>query len=513
MTIGKIALPSKVNTANQMNGIHKKNSMMKKALRYCCFFVFLLISAQLSAQTVQDALRLSTFDWSGTARAAAVGGGMGALGADFSVASTNPAGLAWFRSSDFTITPTLWAYNTDAQLQNGTSSSTSTNGNRFGLDNFGIVVANQPMRSVDWRSSNFAIGLNRLANFNQTFEYSGQSLGSRMDRFAELANSNGIDDLYEASVAFDALGLIDDNGTFRTDIERNPDAPISKTQTVTTTGSINELVFSLAGNYQEKIMIGLTLGIPFVNLTDNRVYRETDPGDDIPVFEAMQFEENLRTTGAGINLKLGLIYRINQMSRVGLAIHTPTAYSLEDSYETQMQYDYSENGLQSGFAQSPADVLPFEYTLVTPWRFIGSAGFIINKSGFISGDIEWVNYGGARFRYQDFPTAEQEINDDIQDGLASALNIRVGGEFVYEMLRFRAGIGLLQAGITDNSDIQQVYSAGVGYRRNAFSIDAAYRLQTGDDTFTPYQITNGIEQSVAKDFTNNRIIVTLGLKF
>ena len=487
--------------------------MMKRVLRYCCACMFLLINSQLSAQTVQDALRLSTFDWSGTARSAAVGGSMGALGADFSVASTNPAGLAWFRSSDFTITPTLWAYNTGAQLENGTSSITSTNGNKFGLDNFGIVVANQPMRSVNWRSSNFAIGLNRLANFNQVFEYNGESLGSRMDRFAELANANGIDDLFEASVAFDALGLIDDNGVYRTDIERNPDAPIAKTQTVTTSGSVNELVFSMAGNYQEKIMLGLTLGVPFVNLTDNRVYRETDPGDAIPVFEAMQFEENLRTTGAGINLKLGMIYRINQMSRVGLAIHTPTAYSLQDAYETQMQYDYNENGLQSGNARSPSDVLPFEYTLVTPWRFIGSAGFIINRSGFISGDIEWVNYGGARFRYQDFASAEQEINDEIQDGLASALNIRVGGEFVYQMLRFRAGIGLLQTGITDLSGLNQIYSAGIGYRRNAFSIDAAYRLQTGEDTFTPYNTTNALEQSVAKDFTNNRIIVTLGLKF
>lgn len=487
--------------------------MMKQVLRSLCAFLVLLTTSQLSAQTVQDALRLSTFDWSGTARAAAVGGSMGALGADFSVASTNPAGLAWFRTSDFTITPSLWAFNTEAELNTGTSNVMSTNGNKFGLDNFGIVVANQPFRSMNWRSSNFAIGLNRLANFNQTFEYSGSSVGSRMDRFAELANSSGIDDLYEASIAFDALGLIDDNGVFRTDMERNPNASISKTQTVTTTGGINELVFSIAGNYRDKIMLGVTLGVPFVNLTDRRVYRETDPSDEVPVFEAMQFEENLRTTGAGVNLKLGMIYRINQMSRVGLAIHTPTAFSLQDAYDTQMQYDYNEGGLQSGFARSPSDILPFEYTLVTPWRIIGSAGFIINKSGFISGDIEWVNYGGARFRYQDFPTAEQEINDDIQDGLNNALNIRVGGEYVYQMLRFRGGIGLLQAGITDNSDIQQVYSAGVGYRRNAFSIDAAYRLQTGEDTFIPYTTTNAPEQSVAKNFTNNRIIITLGLKF
>lgn len=487
--------------------------MMKKVLRYCCAGLFLLSTSFLSAQTVQDALRLSTFDWSGTARSAAVGGSMGALGADFSVASTNPAGLGWFRSSDFTITPSLWAYTTEARLETGTSNANSTNGNKFGLDNFGLVVANQPMRSLNWRTSNFAIGLNRLANFNQTFEYSGESVGSRMDRFAELANANGIDDLFEASVAFDALGLIEDNGVYRTDIERNPNAPVSKTQTVTTSGGINELVFSIAGNYQDRIMLGVTLGIPFINLTDNRVYRETDPGGQIPVFEAMQFEENLRTTGAGINLKLGMIYRINQMSRVGLAIHTPTAFSLQDAYETQMQYDYQEGGLQSGFAQSPSDILPFEYTLVTPWRFIGSAGFIINKSGFISGDIEWVDYGGARFRYQDFATAEQEINDEIQNDLTGALNIRVGGEFVYQMLRLRGGIGLLQAGITDNSDIKQVYSAGVGYRRNAFSIDAAYRLQTGEDTFIPYTTSSAPEQSVAKNFTNNRVIVTLGLKF
>lgn len=483
-----------------------------KILRAFCVGILLFLGSHLSAQTVQDALRLSTFDWSGTARAAGAGGSMGALGADFSVASTNPAGLAWFRSSDFTITPTLWMYDTDASLQNGNNPMVNTNGSKFGLDNFGIVISNTP-NSMNWRTSNIAIGFNRLANFNQTFEYRGESLGSRMDRFAELANTGGIDDLFEASLAFDALGLIDDNGTYRTDFEQNPDALVDKTQTVTTTGSINELVFSMAGNYQEKIMIGFTLGIPFVTLTDNRVYRETDPDDEVPFFEAMQFEENLRTTGAGINLKLGLIYRLNQMTRLGLAIHSPTAFALDDAYDTQMQYDYSDNGLQSGFATSPADVLPFEYSLVTPWRFIGSGGFIINRSGFISADIEWVNYGGARFRYPDFATAEQEVNDEIQEGLTSALNIRVGGEFVYDVFRFRGGIGLLQSGSESDTDLRQVYSLGAGFRRNAFSLDAAYRLQTGSDPFTPYRTTSAPEQSVAKDFTNNRIILTLGFKF
>lgn len=488
-----------------------QNKKTMKIFRAFSVLMILSITCPLSAQTAQDALRLSTFDWSGTARAAGTGGSMAALGADFSVASTNPAGLAWFRSSDFTITPTLWMHQTDATLQNGNNGPVNESGSKFGLDNFGLVIANVP-NSARWRTSNMAIGLNRLANFNQIFTFEGRSLGSRMDRFAELANSGGLDD-YEAGVAFDALGLIDDNGIYRTDMELNPDALVFKEQTVTTSGSINELLFSIAGNYEEKIMIGITFGLPFINLTDKRVYRETDLDDEVPFFEAMQFEENLRTTGAGINIKLGLIYRINQLARVGLAIHSPTAYALEDAYDTQMQYDYTDNGLQSGFATSPVDQLPFEYGLVSPWRFIGSAGFIINKWGFISADIEWVNYGSARFRYQDFASAETEVNNAIQNELNSALNIRVGGELAYDIFRFRGGIGLLKSGTLEDTNFRQVYSLGAGFRWKSLFMDAAYRLQTGERTFFPYTTTNAPEQSVLTAADNNRFILTLGFKF
>ncbi len=70
--------------------------------------VAILITPLLQAQNVNDALRYSAFDFSGTARFAAVGGALGPLGADIGVAGTNPAGLSLFRRSEFTVTPAIF---------------------------------------------------------------------------------------------------------------------------------------------------------------------------------------------------------------------------------------------------------------------------------------------------------------------------------------------------------------------------------------------------------------------
>jgi hypothetical protein len=57
-------------------------------------------------QTSSDALRYSYLHpVTGTARTIGIGSSIGALGGDFSSVSINPAGIAMYRSSEFTITP------------------------------------------------------------------------------------------------------------------------------------------------------------------------------------------------------------------------------------------------------------------------------------------------------------------------------------------------------------------------------------------------------------------------
>ncbi len=67
--------------------------------------VFLLSSYISFSQTPEDALRLSWFQQRGTARNQAIGGAMVSLGGDATASHVNPAGLAFFKTSDLILTP------------------------------------------------------------------------------------------------------------------------------------------------------------------------------------------------------------------------------------------------------------------------------------------------------------------------------------------------------------------------------------------------------------------------
>lgn len=57
------------------------------------------------AQNEEDALRYSNVHLLGTARYMGLSGAYGAIGADFSTLSSNPAGIGLYRRSEFSITP------------------------------------------------------------------------------------------------------------------------------------------------------------------------------------------------------------------------------------------------------------------------------------------------------------------------------------------------------------------------------------------------------------------------
>ena len=86
--------------------------------------------------------------------------------------------------------------------------------------------------------------------------------------------------------------------------------------------------------------------------------------------------DHLNDYGVGINIKFGLIYRITDWLRIGAAIHSPTFYHVNRSYQRDsirfIQWQYV-----------PCDIISpisnFTYNLQTPAHYIGSAAFIIGK--------------------------------------------------------------------------------------------------------------------------------------
>jgi hypothetical protein len=347
-------------------------------------------------------------------------------------------------------------------------------------------------------------------------------VGSITERWRDLAQGYTPDQLgFEDGLAYDAEAIYNyepdnDNTLYYNDIAANES--VFRKQNVNRKGAYNELVLSYAGNYKERLMIGATLGIPFVRYEETKTYMEmvTDPTN--VVFNELTYVERLKTSGAGINLKLGMILRLSQMFRIGAAIHTPTGLGLKDSYSSTLDYSYTlDDVINSKSATSPDG--SFEYRMRTPWRLIGSAGLVFGKSGFLTAEVEYLDYKNAKFNFNNSSDGgddayEAELNQQIDDKLNSALNIRLGGEYALDKFRFRGGYSILQSPYADGFDPIGTLSLGLGaWWSEDFFMDVAYRRQVSEGTYSPYLYQGAPAQVVSQNITRNQFLMTLGFKF
>ncbi len=494
--------------------------------RYFLPTLIIFMSAQMFAQTVSDVLKYSYLRPSGTARYLGTGGAMGALGADFSTASSNPAGLALFRSNELTITPGIKFARTDASLPDNVNFEDDKSA--FGFDNIGLVFNTTP-RASRWKTFNVGIGFNRQNNYNQSIFYQGDAEGTIMNGFYNeiqqtIANGGTENDFdgfgaglaWATGAVYDPIPFPEDDILEATyDFIGNEEANIGRSQTLTTFGGMNEMVLSFAGNYDEKLMIGATIGVPFVNYRLEGEYQESDPTDQVGSFDNLTYTEYLRTEGIGINLKLGAIYKIDQMFRLGVAFHTPTALGLTDNFSNTFTYYYTVNGISYGGEPALSPDGTFDYKLRTPWRAIASAGVILRKHGFISADVEWVDYSANRYNLtSNAPTTddelyERQLNTGIGRAFQQTMNIRLGGELALDQFRLRAGVNLNGKPEQDADGFNTSFTLGAGVHTGAFFLDLGYRRSTGTGSVTPYFSA----PTAVTDNVSNDIALTLGFKF
>jgi len=485
----------------------------------------LLVAAPAFAQLAEDVLRYSYLQPGGTARYLGAGGAFGALGAEYSSLSNNPAGLAMFRSNELVFTPSLKFSRTEAALPNGpTSEDTKSN---FGFDNVGFIFNTTPTNSK-WKTFNVGIGLNRLNNFHQSVYYEGSANGTILTGFfadaQPILDGGGTnDDLdpFGSQLAAKAGAIYFQNDVASYDFIDNPNAAVDRSHSLTTSGRMNELVLSFAGNYDEKLMIGATVGVPFVNYRLDGEYRESDPGGAVggavPYFDNLIYTEYLRTEGVGVNLKLGVAYRVSQALRLGVAFHTPTFLKLTDHYSNTFTYDYDPNdgdGIVRG-VEEPSPEGISDYRLRTPFRAIGSAAVLFKKYGFLSADVEYVDYSANAYNFTaDINSSQNQadervVNGRIQDIYRPTANVRVGGEVVLDDFRLRAGVNLLGKPEADETGFNMAYTAGAGIHGESFYLDLGYRLSKGSGFVQPYAGA----PTAATSSTSNEILLTLGFKF
>jgi len=485
----------------------------------------ILITSGLTGQSINDVLRYSQLQYNSTARYAGVAGAFGALGADLSSASVNPAGIAEFRKSEFVIGLGAGLGSNTATLSGNSTDDSSTG---FKLSHLGVVITSNPL-NFDTKTFNIAIGINNLVSFNDQISYGAFNSGTRVERWLELANGSRIDELgaFEAGLAYDAEAILvnDDEITYRSDFDLDFNAEVDRSETIERKGGINEIYLAVASNKKNKFSWGLGLGIPIINFTETKIYREEDSANNVDFFNNLLWEESLSITGAGVNLKGGIIYKFTPQVRFGASIQSPTLYTIMDDYNTDVTYGFNFDNVDQSRTAGTNFTEPFEYQLSTPWRTSAGLSYIYKFGevlGFISGDVEYVNYkSGSIDLAANSNNPEDQLNSDdinrqLDNETTSVLNYRVGAELAYKYIRLRGGAALTTGPWIDADRIDNGinFSGGIGYRGDKFYVDASYTIRPSTSRYEPYQlVADQFEQKVSIDSNSSFVNLTFGSKF
>ncbi len=474
--------------------------------------IALLSISALQAQNDIDAMRYSQLTFGGTARFASMAGSMGALGGDISTLSFNPAGIAIFKKTEVSITPSVFSQTTTSTYNSNTSSDSKLN---FNLGNIGLVASINLMSDKNtsgWENINFGFGYNRTNNFHNRMDIQGNNkTSSLLDVFVTNANghTSANFDKFSTDLAWQTylFNPSTDSTAYLQYTHVVPNYGIKQKKSVETSGSMGETVISFGGNYKSKIYLGGTIGIVRVRYNELSTYEEIDEKDTIPNFKSFTYGQDLATSGNGVNLKLGAIIRPNDWFRVGVAIHTPTSLNLKDSYSSSMKSNLDGVSYDTVSPQGS-----FDYRVTTPFRAIGSLGFIINKMAILNVDYEYVDYSYAQLHSS--PNVFSDVNKVIRDKYTSTGNLRVGGEVRLDPIAIRVGYALYGSPFKANENknaSRSSYTAGIGYRQDYYFIDFAY-VHTQYTEFN-YLYTTPKATSVENKYKNSSFMLSLGFRF
>lgn len=491
------------------------------------------------AQEPADALRYSWLTQNGTARNQAIGGAGVSLGGEFSSLFINPAGLGFYKTNEFVITPGYSLKNYTSTYKNNPATSSNNN---FNLGASGLLFSSStPDKKT--RSFTFAMGVNRIADFNKHIYYKGSNTtSSYSEKYLEELVNNNVTDPNHAATDFPG-GASEAFNTYLIDTVRaadgsvsgyrslaNPSFGLMQENTINTSGGITDVSLGGGINLKEKLYFGLSLSFDFLNYNRDAHYKETDvSGISTNNFNYFESNETLNTKGIGGNAIFGMIYKPVEDVRLGLTLQIPTNYELTDKYSAEIVTDlegYGGAGIkrQSSNDLNNGQLLETKYNFNSPFKAIAGASYIFhevenvkNQRGFITADVEYINYKGANFKASD--NSDQaatdyysSLNKVIDNLYKNAFNFRLGGEIKFNTVMFRLGGAYYGNPYKNESANLYKVSGGLGYRNKGIFIDLTYVYSINKDIHYPYLLQDKTNSAASIKNNASNIIVTIGFK-
>jgi len=494
--------------------------MMKKIY---LFAVMAMSAIQLQAQSVSldtyMGAQLATEDLNGTARYVGMGGAMEALGAEISTMSTNPAGIGLFRRSQVAGSFGLVSQSEGKSFQDGSKTSAS-------FDQLGVVFSTRTgMHSY----VNFGFNFHKNRNFNHVLSAAARAVnGSSQNRQTTIKGIRGdLDSNYGFSQVDDLyMKLIEDEegNVYTYDAA---DYQFDRAQT----GYIGEYDFNISGNINNRVYLGMTVGLKDVHYNGYTEYSE----NLIPLYDDVDYvgmKDDHRITGYGFDIKAGIIVRPVEDSpfRIGASVSSPTFYKLTTRNISSIS---DIIGLQKE-VRSDAD-----FRFNTPWKFGLSMGHTVGNYLALGVSYEYADYATNDMRsitgsgytwdgYYENSSSDQIVKRHTENTLRGVSTLKVGAEYKIDpTVSVRVGYNYVSpmyretgvrdltlntpatymASTTDYTNWKETHrlTAGVGFAFDQFRLDLAYQYSMRSGDFYPYM--NRISAQYIDAFTEE--VVTL----
>ena len=492
------------------------------------------------AQETYENTKLIDNDLNGTARYVGMGGAMEALGADLSTIGTNPAGLGLFRKGKADLSFGL-------VNQTGMNKFNSPSKTNMSFDQIGVVfnLSKTPNASI-----NIGFNYHKSRNFDQLLNAANTLNNASQNKLTYQKYRNQVfkerkDLTYSQLDALYMDNLLYDNRTKK--YYNFPATGYLYNQE--NKGYIGEYDMNLSANLNDRVYLGLTMGIHDVHYKGYAEYTENfvPNANNIP---GLTLNDSREITGTGFDVKLGAIVRPMAESpfRLGAYIHTPVWYDLTTSNYTV---------LTDGTAR-PNVGETYDFRVNTPWKFGLSAGTTLADRIALGATYEYAAYNAMQTRIKDGGTYDwyygtyyesshndRAMNNHTEDALKGQHTLKLGAEArITDHFSLRAGYNYLSALYKDaavkdgslnspgtyyasstsyvNWKDTNRFTFGLGWNVWRFNIDLAYQYSQQNGTFYPFMdYHEGSAPSVEDNIANptqvnnkqHQLLLTMGYKF
>lgn len=543
---------------------------MKKIFLSACLLS--LFMAHAHAQETYENTKLIDNDLNGTARYVGMGGAMEALGADISVINSNPAGIGLFRRSSGSVSFGLVS-------QDGASSFKYGNKTNASFDQAGFVYS---LRDGRRTFINFGFNYHKSKNFDYILNAASGLNGASQHKLSymkALANENNLDKTSSGwrgkfaytsqldNLYYNTLMMTSSDGFFYNDASGYEFGRAE-------TGYIGEYDFNTSVNVNDRVYLGITIGIHDVHYTGHSLYNEALVNLNNQTAGDITVNDERRITGTGYNASFGIILRPVDASpfRIGLSVSTPTWYDLKTSNYTYLINNTKADGggkLQGDYPNYTTGE-SYEFKLFTPWKFGVSLGHTVGNYLALGASYEYADYSRLDTRVNDgydvdywgdvyeHSSSDEPMNRHTRETLKAVSTLKIGAEAkVMTNLAVRAGYNYVSpmfkkegykdgnidsygsnySSATDytNWEATNRYTVGIGYTLGKMSFDLAYQYAQTNGKFHPFadsyldytypgQDSNGNDVTMTESLDNyanavkvsnkrNQLLLTLTYRF